>query len=85
MSFSLLILLVHATARAHCREVLRPLNRSLSRREHAEKNPDLSTVQLSEEFRHTDSRCRFGCALTGNLNSMFSRWEGGLELHVFLH
>ena len=25
------------------------------------------------------------CALTGNLNSVFSRWECGLELHVFLH
>ena len=42
-SFSLLFLLGQATAGAHCREELRPLNRSLSRREHAEKNPDLST------------------------------------------
>ena len=26
-----------------------------------------------------------GCALTGNLNAVFSPWESGLELHVFLH
>ena len=51
MSFSLLILLRRATAGAHCREELWPLNRSLSRREAAEKSFDLSTGQLSEEFR----------------------------------
>ena len=51
MSFSLLFLLRRATAGTHRRENVRPFNRSLSRREHAEKNQDLSTGQPSEEFR----------------------------------
>ena len=44
-------MLGQATAGAHCREELRPPNRFFSRRKHAQKNPDLSTGQLSEEFQ----------------------------------
>ena len=51
MNFSSLFLLGRATAGAHCREELRPFNRSLSRREHEEKNLDLSTSLSSDGFR----------------------------------
>ncbi len=45
---------------------------------------------LSEKFRWdlviVDAEwLREGCALTGNLNSVFLPWESGLELHVFLY
>ena len=48
---------------------------------------DLSTGPLSEEFRWNLVIVRAewlyeGCALTGNLNSVFSPWECGLELRV---
>ena len=49
-----------------------------------QKNFDLSTGPLSEEFRRDlvivgAERLHEGCALTGNLNSVFSPWENGLE------
>ena len=55
-----------------------------------QKNFDLSTGSLSEEFRWDlvlvgAEWVHEGCALTENLNSMFSPWESGLESHVFLH
>ena len=52
-------------------EELWPLNRRIERR-------------IPAGICH--SRCRIGCmrcALTGNLNSVFSWWECGLELYVF--
>ena len=52
-----------------------------------QKNFDLSTGPLSEEFRWDlvvvgAEWLHEGCTLTGNLNSVF---ESGLELHFFLH
>ena len=71
MNFSLLILLGQATAGAHCREELRPLNRPLSRREHAEireePRPLNRSIKRRVPTKFGQSRCTIGCALTGNL------------------
>ena len=55
-----------------------------------QKNFDLSAGSLSEEFRWDlvivgAEWLHERWALTRNLNSVFSQWESGLELHVFLH
>ena len=55
-----------------------------------QKNFDLSTGSLSEEFRWEliivgAELGAWNGALTGISNSVFSPWESGLALHVFLH
>ena len=55
-----------------------------------QKNFDLSTGPLSEEFRWElvivgAELGAWSCALTGNLNSVFLPWESGLKSHAFLH
>lgn len=89
ISFSLLILLGQATAGAHCKEKLWPLNRLLSRQEAAEKSFDLSTGQLSKEFWWSliiafADLVLWGCALTGNLNSVFYDGKVAENSMIFL-
>ena len=89
MSFSLLFLLRRATAGTHRRENLWPFNRLFSRRNMQRRTRCFNRPikqKIPTVFDH--SRCKFncmGCALTKNVNLVFSRWENGLELHISLH
>ena len=68
-----------------------PLNRSVSRHKDAEELWPLNrSIERRIPMEFGPSRCRIGrmgcalgCALTGNSNLVFSRWESGLQIAYF--